>query len=121
MVLLVREERSLARPPCDRSPDEALHAVPSDRQRGRSGRQGVVQPRHRPSPCTGSVPVLGQEGGPHPPASRSAGRPLRDRDPADRSEDHTSELQYIMPILYAVFCLKKNTQDYIQTNALYTS
>src|SRR3546814_5602390 len=27
----------------------------------------------------------------------------------DRSEEHTSELQSLMPISYAVFCLKKNT------------
>src|SRR3546814_6908722 len=28
---------------------------------------------------------------------------------ADRSEEHTSELQSLMRISYAVFCLKKNT------------
>src|SRR3546814_2421650 len=28
----------------------------------------------------------------------------------DRSEEHTSELQSLMRISYAVFCLKKNTQ-----------
>src|SRR3546814_3961519 len=28
-----------------------------------------------------------------------------------RSEEHTSELQSLMRISYAVFCLKKNTQD----------
>src|SRR3546814_6183189 len=28
-------------------------------------------------------------------------------DPADRSEEHTSELQSLMRISYAVFCLKK--------------
>src|SRR3546814_7715750 len=27
-----------------------------------------------------------------------------------RSEEHTSELQYLMRISYAVFCLKKNTR-----------
>src|SRR3546814_1858874 len=33
-------------------------------------------------------------------------------DPAedDRSEEHTSELQSLMPNSYAVFCLKKNTK-----------
>src|SRR3546814_3829200 len=32
-------------------------------------------------------------------------------DPVDgRSEEHTSELQSLMRISYAVFCLKKNTQ-----------
>src|SRR3546814_3942411 len=29
-----------------------------------------------------------------------------------RSEEHTSELQSLMRISYAVFCLKKKTQDY---------
>src|SRR3546814_10298765 len=30
--------------------------------------------------------------------------------PADRSEEHTSELQSLMRISYAVFCLKKTNQ-----------
>src|SRR3546814_1852387 len=33
----------------------------------------------------------------------------------DRSEEHTSELQSLMRISYAVFCLKKKNQD-TQTN-----
>src|SRR3546814_10435731 len=38
-------------------------------------------------------------------------RALRDADllPATRSEEHTSELQSLMRISYAVFCLKKKT------------
>src|SRR3546814_5066020 len=32
-----------------------------------------------------------------------------DREHAERSEEHTSELQSLMRISYAVFCLKKNT------------
>src|SRR3546814_7144181 len=32
----------------------------------------------------------------------------------DRSEEHTSELQSLMRISYAVFCLKKNTKDEIR-------
>src|SRR3546814_7911688 len=32
---------------------------------------------------------------------------------ADRSEEHTSELQSLMRISYAVFCLKKKKQVYI--------
>src|SRR3546814_3322869 len=34
--------------------------------------------------------------------------------PAERSEEHTSELQSLMRISYAVFCLKKNNTN--QTN-----
>src|SRR3546814_9243832 len=30
-----------------------------------------------------------------------------------RSEEHTSHLQYLMPISYAVFCLKKKQSSYI--------
>src|SRR3546814_1641479 len=32
-----------------------------------------------------------------------------------RSEEHTSELQSLMRISYAVFCLKKKTHNYTQT------
>src|SRR3546814_1881606 len=34
-----------------------------------------------------------------------------------RSEEHTSELQSLMRISYAVFCLKKNNNDYIQLHS----
>src|SRR3546814_7971694 len=34
----------------------------------------------------------------------------------NRSEEHTSELQSLMRISYAVFCLKKKKQKYIQQN-----
>src|SRR3546814_4172674 len=37
------------------------------------------------------------------------GADLADRQRADRSEEHTSELQSLMRISYAVFCLKKKT------------
>src|SRR3546814_8747137 len=43
---------------------------------------------------------------PAPPALRHAGGGNRLR----RSEEHTSELQSLMRISYAVFCLKKKTQ-----------
>src|SRR3546814_946552 len=35
----------------------------------------------------------------------------------DRSEEHTSELQSLMRISYAVFCLKKKTLNTVNTNA----
>src|SRR3546814_9150553 len=57
---------------------------------------------------------------PHPGAGRPEGRqvplcghqhpaalPAAPDDPAARSEEHTSELQSLMRISYAVFCLKK--------------
>src|SRR3546814_1043932 len=40
--------------------------------------------------------------------SRCTRRPCR---PAGRSEEHTSELQSLMRISYAVFCLKKKTKN----------
>src|SRR3546814_10020225 len=42
---------------------------------------------------------------------RDRKRPARPRN-LDRSEEHTSELQSLMRISYAVFCLKKNTDLY---------
>src|SRR3546814_18831234 len=57
-------------------------------------------------------PAVGR-GGPHPPL------PQRNEDDdaarrrvhrADRSEEHTFELQSLMRISYAVFCLKKKKQ-----------
>src|SRR3546814_7361155 len=51
-------------------------------------------------------------GGPHhcrrPRPARGGGRaPAAPRRPRRRSEEHTSELQSLMRISYAVFCLKK--------------
>src|SRR3546814_3027144 len=37
----------------------------------------------------------------------------------DRSEEHTSELQSLMRISYAVFCLKKNTSSTITLTTTY--
>src|SRR3546814_9465108 len=43
------------------------------------------------------------------------------RDRADRSEEHTSELQSLMRISYAVFCLKKKTNKYNKKKRIYYS
>src|SRR3546814_1829689 len=40
-------------------------------------------------------------------AGRERGRDPQSSDASDRSEEHTSELQSLMRISYAVFCLKK--------------
>src|SRR3546814_3754548 len=37
-------------------------------------------------------------------------------EPPGRSEEHTSELQSLMRISYAVFCLKKKTSPFLQFN-----
>src|SRR3546814_9735582 len=52
-----------------------------------------------------------------PCAPRAADRPVERGDARcelDRSEEHTSELQSLMRISYAVFCLKKKTKTRIQ-------
>src|SRR3546814_1754837 len=41
------------------------------------------------------------------------GQPLGHAFPQDRSEEHTSELQSLMRISYAVFCLKKKNTNTI--------
>src|SRR3546814_8915812 len=64
--------------------------------------------------------VLGT-GDPPDGADRSAGRDSAGRgagagsDPGMRSEEHTSELQSLMRISYAVFCLKKKTTEQSHT------
>src|SRR3546814_4055206 len=54
----------------------------------------------------------GEQGPPSLPA-RLAGRPRR-LHRTRRSEEHTSELQSLMRISYAVFCLKKKTNIHIK-------
>src|SRR3546814_2184338 len=44
------------------------------------------------------------------PTGPATGLLVIDLDPPARSEEHTSELQSLMRISYAVFCLKKKTQ-----------
>src|SRR3546814_7086991 len=50
--------------------------------------------------------------------ARSAGLSsfIRSSQPPGRSEEHTSELQSLMRISYAVFCLKKKKQNNHNTN-----
>src|SRR3546814_5327983 len=62
----------------------------------------------RPRGLLGCLPGL--RGARHP--ARGAGR--RRRPLRDRSEEHTSELQSLMRISYAVFCLKKKKNTSIQ-------
>src|SRR3546814_8336123 len=47
-------------------------------------------------------------------SSRPKGLLIFERGRVERSEEHTSELQSLMRISYAVFCLKKNTHQTIQ-------
>src|SRR3546814_2009509 len=70
------------------------------RPRSRTRADGCADARHR----TGG----------RPPLHRSNEEPLLrvpDGDPLRRSEEHTSELQSLMRISYAVFCLKKKKKQ----------
>src|SRR3546814_8727446 len=60
--------------------------------------RGTAKSRGGPDGYTGQRSVL----------RHRAGRRRRERDA--RSEEHTSELQSLMRISYAVFCLKKKNQ-----------
>src|SRR3546814_19334275 len=64
----------------------------------RSVQKGTA-PRHTPGALRYSVRFLAQ------PVPEVRGFPLK------RSEEHTSELQSLMRISYAVFCLKKKKQN----------
>src|SRR3546814_5935671 len=56
-----------------------------------------------------SLPALALQGRSRSPGSQL--KPLPQGCPAARSEEHTSELQSLMRISYAVFCLKKKNEN----------
>src|SRR3546814_6204283 len=83
--------------------DRAEHCRPAVRARSASRRNlssapghRTAVPRHRTSPATAQAPSV----------SRTC---------SSRSEEHTSELQSLMRISYAVFCLKKKNKN-LQTS-----
>src|SRR3546814_2642623 len=79
--------------------DAGRRARPSRRWRGRAVGQRAVGPRRRAD--TDARPAARRR-------QRRAPRAARPADGIDaRSEEHTSELQSLMRISYAVFCLKK--------------
>src|SRR3546814_5959089 len=55
-----------------------------------------------------SVAVIGASGDP----AKTSGRPVAYLRKHGRSEEHTSELQSLMRISYAVFCLKKKHNNH---------
>src|SRR3546814_2067229 len=57
------------------------------------------------------IRIIGRRRSRRRPAGTTFGPPGR------RSEEHTSELQSLMRISYAVFCLKKKTQKHNRTEA----
>src|SRR3546814_7642177 len=68
-----------------------------------------------PSPAERPVPA------PCSPATASASRDGPDTNLAARSEEHTSELQSLMRISYAVFCLKKKKKTTTQNDVIHHS
>src|SRR3546814_4809267 len=92
--------------------DRGAAAVPvlqGHRQRPLGGFQrpvGLQRVGH--GQAVGGVPVVAATvGRPFPGLARDALVERRDLAAAARSEEHTSELQSLMRISYAVFCLKK--------------
>src|SRR3546814_7437802 len=73
--------------------------------RGRARRRAAALVRPDQRPCRRSCPA--DDGGTGQAARRGAGRSTLRRGVRARSEEHTSELQSLMRISYAVFCLKK--------------
>src|SRR3546814_2632371 len=62
-------------------------------------------------PCCWSRKRGGSTRERRPRADRRVGRYLQQSAHAPRSEEHTSELQSLMRISYAVFCLKKKNKN----------
>src|SRR3546814_5502617 len=83
----------------------------------RSFALAVIKSNHRRSSAARSFPVLARHevnallaaliASSHSSLPRLATRAITS--PVERSEEHTSELQSLMRISYAVFCLKKKT------------
>src|SRR3546814_8736148 len=72
--------------------------------------------RHRPRTRQDRCHLRTLAGG----AADRAGRQPRGSDGGLRSEEHTSELQSLMRISYAVFCLKKKRQTWPQNTKRHT-
>src|SRR3546814_5761804 len=100
-------------PACaERKPDkrQAAHRpVAAAQHQGASDEQGIRHPtgERKRAGKAGTAEGAAAAGDPDPRPER---RPLlRSRQPGRRSDEHTSELQSLMRISYAVFCLKKKT------------
>src|SRR3546814_14438280 len=74
-------------------------------------RRPRVSRRQSGSAAAGVARVLGGFHAPFPSPRRSPRDEPHGRDRHRRSEEHTSELQSLMRISYAVFCLKKKTKS----------
>src|SRR3546814_2322901 len=80
----------------DDEPEQQFMEVPGDGVEDRRQRDGAAQHQYPQRHRDAGPQARGEKEGPEP---RGKQRP--------RSEEHTSELQSLMRISYAVFCLKK--------------
>src|SRR3546814_5156479 len=102
-------------------PRQSEHPTPCDSSRrvdssSKTARQqsdvcSSSGPSPRPSSLTLTCASSVTEARPQRPGRASSSSPMR-------SEEHTSELQSLMRISYAVFCLKKKKQQQITLNNL---
>src|SRR3546814_9231606 len=77
---------------------------------------GLIRCVRPPRPCRFSKLRFDVAPQRSPGCSRSGFMPTHIEHPGSRSEEHTSELQSLMRISYAVFCLKKKKHKHICTN-----
>src|SRR3546814_10699072 len=92
----------IRRPPRSTRTDTLFPYTALFRSVGANGADGAQQGGGRKTDANGNVIGKGREA-----AADNALASAED----DRSEEHTSELQSLMRISYAVFCLKKKTDD----------
>src|SRR3546814_1793113 len=92
--------------------------IPRSRLFGRTGKRWIALPgitrqadeqrRSNEFPCRAGYPAEADDSGARQDRQRNGDDPAVH---CPRSEEHTSELQSLMRISYAVFCLKKKTTD----------
>src|SRR3546814_4541061 len=99
--------------PRQKPPEHQAHQrdpLKSKRAKSRPSKPPKPQPKPKPGNRTDKIRLIrGQPKGPSAKTPEQA-QPKPDPPPAypfQRSEEHTSELQSLMRISYAVFCLKK--------------
>src|SRR3546814_16249556 len=90
----------IRRPPISTHPDTLLPYATLFRSQAGHGRGEQVRRSARAGACSHSPDRSGGGG--------AAASTIAHRQNAPRSEEHTSELQSLMRLSYAVFCLKKN-------------
>src|SRR3546814_9786266 len=102
-----------APPPAVRGVSPARRPDGATRSNGPAGSADCQRRRERPDRGAGA-PWPRSAGCPSPvPCDRDDSPPRPSpRRPVSRSEEHTSELQSLMRISYAVFCLKKTKQNH---------